>query len=699
MGDVITDCPLRSPHVWTPAEQQVPGKVHVFQDYDGPMPTQFFESPYSASLVKQGKLPPVADRLPIASDVSVISGPDGIGEYGGWYQMVSGGNYIGEWITASWNRRDSLGGLRWFPWIGKDWGVSDDGRVWTFTMRDGLKWSDGLPLDMEAVDFAWFNNFHPEQMPNGLPLWMSDQVTLGPPVYNRVDDLTWTLTYETPIFTIMEQRATPSGICGPNRVCIAGGTKFKKYYYEYNDKAAVDKFISDGNHADWKALQSHIWNHYQNMENIPCAGPYCAVENSENQAIWERNHYNWFVDPEGNQLPYNDGAIMPKVENRDVIIFRAMSGDNDGRTSPFQAQELPLYVQNMDKGDYSIYHWPSSGGSELPNRTQQTYNEDPYIAELIRTADFRRGLSHGLDGDEYNSLTLSSIGVVQNRVPRPDNPYYPGDKYKRLHIDYDVAKGNKILDGLGLTAKDADGYRTRPDGKGAINIQMVQSANNPMLMLASEAWISAMKKVGIKAQYHAQASNCWNKSECEARITTDDAAYQYNPWMVQWTSLVSLSTNGPAAQIGTYYSSKKKEGMAPTGPDSAWLPLAPAGTFPADPTGLLKKGPDEYLEGISYSAIDPKRIRIGQDIFGDGADQLWSLNRIGFSGAFRGLYLNRNNFRNKPITHERDHNGFTAWARFFEDGRDNYHNPGNKSKFCKSWAFIQGGSPYDRCTQ
>ena len=78
------------------------------------------------------------------------------------------------------------------------------------------------------------------------------------------------------------------------------------------------------------------------MEHIACAGPYCAVENSENQAIWERNHYNWFVDPEGNQLPYTDGAIMPKVENRDVIIFRAMSGDNDGRTSPFQAQELSL---------------------------------------------------------------------------------------------------------------------------------------------------------------------------------------------------------------------------------------------------------------------------------------------------------------------------------------------------------------------
>ncbi len=39
-GYEITDCPPRSPHQWTPSRQQVPGEVWVFQDYDGPKPTQ-----------------------------------------------------------------------------------------------------------------------------------------------------------------------------------------------------------------------------------------------------------------------------------------------------------------------------------------------------------------------------------------------------------------------------------------------------------------------------------------------------------------------------------------------------------------------------------------------------------------------------------------------------------------------------------
>ena len=108
-GYEVTDCPPTSPHNWKPAKQQVPGEVWVFQDYDGPKPTQFFESPYSYQLVQEGKIPPLMERLPVPEDVEVLAGPDGIGVYGGYYRQIQTHNYIGEWITASWNRRDSLG--------------------------------------------------------------------------------------------------------------------------------------------------------------------------------------------------------------------------------------------------------------------------------------------------------------------------------------------------------------------------------------------------------------------------------------------------------------------------------------------------------------------------------------------------------------------------------------------------------------
>ena len=698
-GYEITDCPPRSPHQWTPSRQQVPGEVWVFQDYDGPKPTQFFESPYSAQLVKQGLIPPLMDRLPVPEDVEVLAGPDGIGEYGGYYRMCCG-NYIGEWITASWNRRDSLGGLKWFPWVGKGWEVSEDGRVWTFTNRRGLKWSDGYPLDMESVKFAWELNFDPTF--NGpFPLWASSPVTQNPPTFTVVDDVTWTLTYDDPIFTIMESRATPSALCGPGRVCIVSHPKMQKYYPQYAGQAAIDKLIKDEGHADLVTLLNNRWHVYTNIVEIPCAGPFCATSYTPSLTEWEKNQFHWFVDPEGNQIPYLDGAVMWSSDGgREVQIFRAMAGEEDGRTSYFIPGEIPMYIQNMERGDFSVYHWPSSGGADLSATMQQTYNVDPRIGELIRTRDFRLALSHTVDKEDLNNVVLSGVGVVQNRVPRPNNPYYPGDDYRLLHMEKDIGKANQLLDGLGLTQRDPDGFRMHKDGSGTVGMTITID-DNPAVVQAGEILKAGWESVDIKTtiDVRAQAYKVTRASQGTTAIARDYSAYQYNPWMVQWTSLAPLSRGEMAGEIGQWYATKGQEGMAPSGGDSNWLPLAGASEFPADAGGLLKRSAELWLSGLSTSNLDPNRIAAGKEMFATNADQLWALNCCAYSGVFRGVYVNRNNFRNKPITHERDHNGFSAWARFFEHGMDNYHHPNNRSQYCQSWAFVQGGSPYDRCTK
>jgi peptide/nickel transport system substrate-binding protein len=649
-------------------------------------------------LVKQGIIPALEDRLPVAEDVEVLAGPDGIGEFGGYYRQVQGNNYIGEWITASWNRRDSLGGLKWFPWVGKGWEVSPDGRVWTFKNRKDLKWSDGEPLDMESIEFAWELNFDPT-FGRTFPLAFSDPITLNPPKFAVVDDVNWTLTYDSPIFTIMESRATPSSLCGPGRVCITGHPKMKKYYPQYAGQASIDKLIKDGGHADLTGLLNQKWQVYNNIEEIPCAAPFCAISRTDSQTEWEKNQYHWFVDPEGNQLPYLDGAVMPQMENRDVNIFRAMAGEQDGRTSEFIPGEIPLYIQNMDRGDFSIFHWPSSGGADLSTTMQQTYNEDPRIGELIRTQDFRVALSHSIDKETLNDVVLSGIGVVQNRVPRPNNPYYPGDEFKLLHMEKDIAKSNSLLDGLGLTRRDADDFRMHKDGSGTIDMQITIN-DNPAVVQSAELLRSAWESIGIKTKILVTSSLSTRRDEATSTIARDYSAYQYNPWMVQWTSLAPLASGSDMAnQIGTWYSSKGSEGMSPSGGDVAWLPMAGASDFPADPTGLMRQSAELWIDGLGFSNLDPRRVSAGKEMFSTNADQLWALNSTAFSGVFRGVYVSRNNFRNKPITHERDHNGFTAWAHFFEDGLDNYHNPGNRSKYCQSWAFVQGGSPYDKCTK
>ena len=196
---------------------------------------------------------------------------------------------------------------------------------------------------------------------------------------------------------------------------------------------------------------------------------------------------------------------------------------------------------------------------------------------------------------------------------------------------------------------------------------------------SAEILKAGWQSVGIKTNIAAVKQETRDSLHTTG-IARDYSAYQYNPWMVQWTSLAPLTRGDLAGEIGKWYASYGDEGMAPSGGDPDWLPLASANEFPADAGGKLMRQSQMWIDGRGVSNLDPRRVEMGKEMFATNADQLWALNCCAYSGVFRGVLITRNNFRNKPITHERDHNGFTAWARFFEDGMDNFHHPGNRSK-------------------
>ena len=56
------------------------------------------------------------------------------------------------------------------PGIATDWKVSEDGKTWTFTIRDGVKFHNAQPLTAQDVAFTWLYNWGPgvlEEATNG----------------------------------------------------------------------------------------------------------------------------------------------------------------------------------------------------------------------------------------------------------------------------------------------------------------------------------------------------------------------------------------------------------------------------------------------------------------------------------------------------------------------------------------------------
>ena len=120
------------------------------------------------------------------------------------------------------------------------------------------------------------------------------------------------------------------------------------------------------------------------------------------------------------------------------------------------------------------------------------------------------------------------------------------------------------------------------------------------------------------------------------------------------------------------------------------MPLAPAGNFPADPSGNIMKLENLWQQGRNFSLYSPNRLEIGKEIFGLHATEKFDIPMIGFTGVRRGIAVVRNNFRNVPQTHVRDCWGFWRETYYFEDGVDNFHHPGNRSKLYTSTTFFGG---------
>ena len=104
-----------------------------------------------------------------------------------------------------------------------------------------------------------------------------------------------------------------------------------------------------------------------------------------------------------------------------------------------------------------------------------------------------------MDRDDINEFAHLGRGIPQNWVPHPSTPYYPGDQYKNLDIERDVDRANKILDDLGLTNRDADGFRTHRDGTPLVMDFDTYDPNHPSpIFQLGIMFTDQLKDVGLR---------------------------------------------------------------------------------------------------------------------------------------------------------------------------------------------------------
>ncbi len=663
------------------APPQQPGVYWDFV-YRGPRPTEFSENPLFAEMVKAGQLPPVEERLP--EEIKVVQGPDGIGEYGGRQRITSTGG--GPSNRMYWDKKNA-NEIEHLPHVGF-YEISDDGRVYTFRNRKGLNWSDGTPMTMEDIRFAWEDvNLNKTLHETPQTQWI-DSVTGEIIKFAIIDDDKWTLTWDTPDFTLMEGEVRPGSRCTSFYFCFYAPAHYMKQFHE--DHADADKLkaiIQEYEAGDWLRLWGVVNNHGTHVE-MPVMGPFVLTSQSDTLSTWRTNPFFFEVDPEGNQLPYLDGVDSLRVESREVGVFRSMAGETDLHGRDFRLEELPLYRSNMGRGDFNIKLWPLPGPGDMGMIICQTCNQDPETGKWMRSIDFRNALSLAMDRNSINDTVFLGLGVEKNWVPHPSTPYYPGDDAAFHNTEYDPDKANEILDGLGLTERDAEGFRLRSDGSGErlsfLNLAELNNGDK-----AAELMVDYFAQVGIDMPAKPMNAPWTLTYPGKEAISTLRVVGNYgaNPWFSSWTRCCATGA-GPAfvPDIGDLPRSMKRgpNGAVPMeggyqprcdceqSPD--WKPTAPDHTYPADPTGTIDWLNQNWHKGKGFERLSPDRVEIGKEVFRLHAEEKYYNILIAHSGFWRGTIINRNNFLNAPETHVADVVGWYGELYYFADGIDNIRN-------------------------
>jgi peptide/nickel transport system substrate-binding protein len=600
-------------------------------------PKSFKEAPMLAEMVKAGTLPPVEQRVP--QDPLVVKPVHEIGKYGGtWRRGFTGpADKWNGWRSAS--GPDSVlfwdyTGEKVVPNIVKGYSVEDDGRTLVLSLRRGMKWSDGTPFTSEAFTF-WYDELFSNKalLPSGHALMTIN----GKPgkVEKGADDYTVRYVFPDPYFLLPDVLAgatplTGHAFQGLNFMgSFAPGHYLKQYMPKFVGEEAAQKAAQDAGFDNWVTLLK-FKNDWALNPDLPAVTPWITRQ-PINTPIWtlERNPYSIWVDTEGNQLPYLDKVQMTLAENLEVLNLRAIAGEYDMQERHMDAGKIPVILENQQKGDYKLHLDPGDYGADCVIKYNLSYDADPEIGKWLGTTDFRRALSLGVDRDQLNEAFWLGLGTPGSLVPIESNKYNPGPEYRTLWHTYDPKKANEMLDSIGLTKKDGEGFRLRTDGTGRLRLEMqTRGAAHINYTRIGEMIRDQWRKIGIDLVVQenerslADRRNAANETQLDAWVA-DGSEHMFTfPDQI----FPVTSTTGGGVLYAKWYLSGGRDGK--------------------EPPPNIKELYTLFVK--AYGLPEQERIEAGRQIWRIVTDEVVGFGVVGLSPAAQGIRVVKNNFGNIP---------------------------------------------------
>ena len=479
------------------------------------------DPPVIADHVAAGRLPSVAERT--GPEPLVLAGVDGVHHYGGsWYRLIASRADL----IQIYNRMSYANLLRWspqgypvVPHLAKSWEVSDDQRVFTFQLRRGMRWSDGHPVTSADLDY-WYQ--HEVRHFRANPRVLRNGTGLGR--VEVVDELTFRFVFDEPNPLFIE-RVAAYGL-GPEEYTdyVVPSHYLRQFHPTLGDQDLIERIRQALQLASSAAVYQRM-KEWRNPE-IPRLWPWIyRTYTSTPPYVFVRNPYFPAVDPEGRQLPYLDRLVLT-MRPSNLFGLTAATGQVSLQDRFIRYDDHVLLMNERQRNGYDVYHWYPATRSVftifpvLNRRIEPDRPETRWKHELLNDRRFRQALSLALNRPAIIDALFNGQGEPAQIDPGPDSPFHSPDLMKS-YTAFDPDRANRLLDELGLTERDREGYRTFPDGSRMVwYLNLTEFTGNDPAQFVIDDW----GRVGLR---------CLQRTRARSLFYTEKAAYRYD--FTVWT--------------------------------------------------------------------------------------------------------------------------------------------------------------------
>lgn len=422
--------------------------------------TALTEAPMLAQQVKVGALPAVENRMPAKADIMVEPIED-IGKYTSVMTLLQDNSKWGpgKLTEEALFRFKTDGSVE--PNVAKGYEVNADSTVYTIFLREGMKWSDGVPFTAEDCRFFYEDLLIPGV--TGKSVWEACKAGGELAKIAVIDDYTFTMTFAAPKPNFLKELAINGKWFFAPKHWLADKIPGENYL----TAEQADAKAKELGYSDTAAMGNSLTYYYWLVKDRPTLRAWLINGNFNDElCVWTRNPYYWKTDAEGKQLPYIDEVHFRRFSDTQQALLWTLDGTADVKDVALADVETVL---NSD-ADVNLVEWSTTGWSSQSMQLNQAIL-DLDLRALFQNVNFRHALSIAVNRAQIVELVDKGYTTASQAAPAPGAQGY-SEEWSTKWIEYDVAGAQKLLETECGLKKDADGFYCFENGKRVVlNLQ------------------------------------------------------------------------------------------------------------------------------------------------------------------------------------------------------------------------------------